>query len=94
MIYWASDYTYIWPDVEARELEEFRKGNLMIEEVNDETASAAAAADSEQQVNQNFFNQPRSGRSYRGVGSGYYSEDFCCLVMVNPIILLRWLVLG
>ena len=67
MIYWASDYTYIWPDVEARELEEFRKGNLMIEEVNDETASAAAAADSEQQVNQNFFNQPRSGRSYRGV---------------------------
>ena len=55
MIYWASDYTYIWPDVEARELEEFRKGNLMIEEVNDETASAAAAADSEQQVNHNFF---------------------------------------
>ena len=47
---WASDHTYLWPDVEARELEEFRKGNLMIEEVNDETASAAAAADSEQQV--------------------------------------------
>ena len=55
MIYWASDYTYIWPDVEARELEEFRKGNLMIEEVNDETASAAAAADSEQQVNHNYL---------------------------------------
>ena len=61
MIYWASDYTYIWPDVEARELEEFRKGNLMIEEVNDETASAAAAADSEQQVlKPQFFHSSRN----------------------------------